>query len=204
MLAVLAVFGGVAVSGWSRSTFVVDGGSSGGVDAKGDACVAPTQIGPYPPGLAYWGVSWGSFPFAPAHDRRKSAKSAVWCSWCRGGSRSTIVVDGGSSGGVDAKGDACVAPTQIGPYRPGMAYWGAPWGRSRSPLRMIGANRRILRFGGRGVGVVTVDNRGRWAFTWRCLRTGRRMRRPYTDRPLQARYGLLGRFMGVVPVRPCA
>ncbi len=74
------------------------------------------------------GVSWGSFPFAPAHDRRKSAKSAVWCSWCRGGSRSTIVVDGGSPGGVDAKGDACVAPTQIGPYPPGRAYRGAPWG----------------------------------------------------------------------------
>ena len=90
--------------GWSRSTIGVDGGSSGGLDAKGDACVAPTQIGPYPPGLAYWGVPWGSFPFAPAHDRHKSANSAVRCWRC--------------------------------------------WGR--------------------GVGVVTVDNRGRRWFIWRC------------------------------------
>ena len=30
-------------------------------------------------------------------------------------------------------------------------------------------------------GVVAVDNRGRWGFTWWCLRTGRRRRRPYPD-----------------------
>ena len=73
------------------------------------------------------GVSWGSFPFAPAHDRRKSAKSAVWYFLGPGWSWSTIVVDGGSPGGLEAKGDACVAPTQIGPYPPGLPYRGAPW-----------------------------------------------------------------------------
>ena len=30
-------------------------------------------------------------------------------------------------------------------------------------------------------GVVAVDIRGRWWFPWRCLRKGRRVRRPYTD-----------------------
>ena len=157
-------FGMFAGSGvWSRSTFVVDGGSPGGLDAKGDACVAPTQIGPYPPGLAYRGVSWAPFPFAPANDRRKSANSAVRCWRCSGvavsgWSRSTIVVDGGSSGGVDAKGDACVAPTQIGPYPPGLAYRGVSWGRSRSPLRMIGVNLRHSAV--RDSAVFAVENRG--------------------------------------------
>ena len=46
---------------------------------------------------------------------------------------------------------------------------------------IIGDNLRHLRFGGRGVGVVAVDIRGRWWFPWRCLRKGRRVRRPYTD-----------------------
>ena len=42
-------------------------------------------------------------------------------------------------------------------------------------------NLRHLRFDGRGVGVVGVNIRGRWWFPWRCLPTGRRRRRPYTD-----------------------
>ena len=106
----------------------------GGVDAKGDACVAPTQIGPYPPGLAYRGVSWAPFRSSAGPGGRRS--SAEFCGLVfsvlgvavSGWSRSTIVVDGGSPGGVDAKGDACVAPTQIGPYRPGMACRGVSMG----------------------------------------------------------------------------
>ncbi len=38
-------------------------------------------------------------------------------------------------------------------------------------------------------GVFAVNNRGRWLFTWRCLRTGRRMRRPYTDLSTPPRVG---------------
>ena len=88
----------------------------------------------------------------------------------------------GLPGGVYEPGDACVAPTQI--YRRHRA-WGCrrrrPFRSSAGPSTVIGANLRHLRFGVRGVGVVAVDDRGRRWFTWRCLRTGRRVRRPYTD-----------------------
>ena len=142
-------------------------------DDGGAALVDRHRYAPYRPGMACRGVPWGSFPFAPADDRRKSANSAVRC-WgvaVSGWSRSTFVVDGGSSGGVDAKGDACVAPTQIGPYPPGMAYRGVPWGSfpfAPAHDRRKSANSAVRCWGGRGVGVVAVDNRGRRWFTWRC------------------------------------
>ena len=88
-------------------------------------------IEPTAPGRSHW------YPFRSSagrhrHNLRKSANSAVRCSRCPGWSRSTFVVDGGSPGGVYEPGDACVAPTQIGPYPPGLAYRGVSWGSFRS------------------------------------------------------------------------
>ena len=121
-----------------------------------------------------------------------------------GWSQSTFVVDGRSPGGVYQPGDAMRRPYTDLSNLPGLdASHRYPFRSSagRPPSTVIGGN---LRFDVRGVGVVAVDVRGRRAFTWRSLPTGRRVRRPYTDRPLSARSGLPGRFMGVVPVRPWA
>ncbi len=101
-------------------------------------------------------------------NRRKSAPSAVRCSRCPGWSRPTIVVDGGSPGGVYEPGDACVAPTQIGllstprlrAYRDAFHVGGrfVPLRAHRG--RRIGANLRfdVRGVGVRGVGVVAVDD----------------------------------------------
>ena len=89
-------------------------------------------------------------------------------SLCPGYSRSTIVVDGCSPGGLYEPGDACVAPTQI--YRPHRA-WDAPVGARFVPPDGGQWKRGQfgLNHGMRG------HHRGRWLFTWRSLRTGRRM-----------------------------
>ena len=50
-------------------------------------------------------------------------------------------------------------------------------------------------------GVFAVNNRGRWLFTWRSLRTGRRMRRPYTDLSTPPRAWTLPIGTRFVPLR---
>ena len=109
----------------SRSTIGVDGGSPGGLYEVGEACLAPTQICPRRERYGVCGRFRAPFPFAPAHSRRQSAKSAVRCSLSLGRSRSTIGVDGRSPGGLYEVGEACLAPTQTRPrrerYRVGVA-----------------------------------------------------------------------------------
>ncbi len=67
----------------------------------------------------------GPFPFAPVHNRRQSAKSAVRYRLCPGRSRSTIGVDGRSPGGLYEVGEACLAPTQTCPRRERYSVCGA-------------------------------------------------------------------------------
>ena len=147
-----------------------------------DRSSRPHSAGVYPKGQ---GAAWAKRNRRPRESliwltiSDHLGKSAVRYSPCPGYSRSTIVADGRSPGGLYEPGDACVAPTQI--YRTHRA-WTLPIGTRFVPLRgvivIIWAN---LRFGIPPCRVFAVNNRGRRSFTWRCLHTGRRMRRPYTD-----------------------
>ncbi len=83
-----------------RSTIGVDARSPGDLYNLGEACLAPTQIGPLLDRYGMRGRFRAPFPFAPVHSRRKSAKSGVRCSLALGRSRSTIGVDGRLPGGL--------------------------------------------------------------------------------------------------------
>ena len=130
-------------------------------------------------------------------NRRKSAPSSVRCSRCRG----AVAVDDRGRRWFTWR---CLrtgrrrrrpytdlsTPRRLGCRRR------RPFRSSAGPSTVIGANLRHLRFGVRVSGVVAVDDRGRRWFTWRCLRTGRRMRRPYTDMPPTRPVGQAGVFHG--------
>ena len=77
------------------------------------------------PGRSHW------YPFRSSagrrHNLRKSENCAVWRSRCRGGRGRQSGSMGVHLGGVYEPGDACVAPTQIGPYPPGTVYRGVSW-----------------------------------------------------------------------------
>ena len=146
-------------SGWSRSTFGVDGGSRGGVYAKGDACVAPTQI--YRTHGA-WTLPIGT-RFVPL--RGVIVIIGANLRFGVGGvgySRSTFGVDGGSPGGIYQPGDALRRPYTDLSNLPGL--------RCRVGARCVSLQ-----------GVVSIIVTGRQLFRWRCLQPGRRVRRPYTD-----------------------
>ena len=127
-------------------------------------------IGPYPPGLAYRGVPIGT-RFVPLRGVVIIGASSV--EFCGsviplgpGWSRSTIGVDGGSCGGLDASGRRRRRPyTDLSnATAPGRSHWYPVSFLCGASSTIIGANLRILRFGVRGVGVVAVDIRGRWWF----------------------------------------
>ena len=98
--------------------------SPGDLYNLGEACLAPTQTGPRQDRYGVRGRFRAPFPFAPAHNRRKSAQSAVWYRLCPEHSRSTIGVDGRSPGGLYNLGEACLAPTQT---RPRQDRYSVPW-----------------------------------------------------------------------------
>ena len=118
-------------------------------------------------------------------------------------SRSTIAVGNRQPGGLYNLGEACLAPTQICPRR---ERYGVR-GRFRAPFPFAPVHSRrksaqsAVRFPVSGA--VAVDNRGRRSFTWRSLRSGRGMPRPYTDMlPTGPRYGVRGRFRAPFPFAP--
>ena len=119
-------------------------------------------------------------------------------------SRSTIGVDGGSPGGLYEVGEACLAPTQICPRRERYGVCG----RFRAPFPFAPAHSRrksaqsTVQFPVSGA--FAINNRGRWSFTWRSLRSGRGMPRPYPDTPPTGAVLCAWAFQGAVPVRPCA
>ena len=155
-ICVICRFGGRGVRGWSRSTIVVDGGSSGGVYAKGDACVAPTQI--YRIHRAWTrpiGTRFVLLRVVLVINRRLGICGVS------GFPPSTVTAGGGFFEVFTCRATQCVAPTQI--YRTHCG-WTRPLVTRCVPFVLSG--------------VVAVDNRGRWGFTWRCLRPGRRVRRP--------------------------
>ena len=86
--------------------------------------------------------------------------------------RSTFVVDGGSPGGVYDTGDAVRRP-----YTEGKGFIERT---ARGRVHWYS-----LRFSAGASGVVAVDIRGQWWFTWRCLRHGRRTASPAFVRGLQ-------------------
>ena len=162
----------------SRSTIGVDGRSPGGLYNLGEAYLAPTQICPLLDRYGVRGRFRAPFPFAPAHNRRKSVQSAVWYRLCPEHSRSTIGVDGRSPGDLYNLGEACLAPTQICPL---LDRYGVR-GRFRAPLRI----RRSIR--GRPMVVHLIF------ITWA------RRASPYTDTPPTGPVWCAWAFQGAVPV----
>ena len=120
-----------------------------------------------------WWFTWrclrhGRRSASPLHGfiERTARGRSHWCpfrSFCavRGWWRSTFVVDGGSPGGVYDTGDAV--------RRPYTDLSNAPHGGASIGTRCVPF---VLS------GVVAVDIRGQWWFTWRCLRHGRRSASP--------------------------
>ena len=90
------------------------------------------------------------------------------------------------------------------PYWTGIVCVGVPW--APFPFAPVHSRRQSAKSAVRFPvsGAVAVDNRGRWSFTWRSLRSGRGTPRPYTDMPLTGPVLCAWAFQGAVPVRPCA
>ena len=116
---------------------------------------------------------WCPFRSSAGRPRHKSAVGDLRCLGVSAVNRH----GGGFFEVFTCRATQCVAPTQI--YRTHCG-WTRPLVTRCVPFVLSG--------------VVAVDNRGRRWFAWRCLRTGRRVRRPYTDRPLSAPVWPTGAF----------